>query len=111
MNPTANSTKLEHPYPHTPKGMLQGIPALIVLTPVNPTPLNPKPLNLPGFRLKMSQQRFQQLLVRGTGPRLELLPQVAQQLSTAGGQLGELLPFWGDQRNPKEDLARGAKRV
>ena len=28
-----NSKKLEHPSPHTPKGTLKGIPALIILKP------------------------------------------------------------------------------
>ena len=27
------SKKLEHPYPHTPKGILEGIPDLIILKP------------------------------------------------------------------------------
>ena len=32
-SPTVNSKKLERPCPHVPKGILKGIPALIVLNP------------------------------------------------------------------------------
>ena len=30
---TVSSKKLEHPDPHTPRGLLKGIPALIILKP------------------------------------------------------------------------------
>ena len=33
---TVDSKTLEHPYPHTPKGVLKGIPALTMLKPCSP---------------------------------------------------------------------------